>query len=766
MALGSGSGGSRTLGRYELIAEVAKGQLGALWAAHSPESEDSSVVMIRRVPTSAPVTPDEIDHLSEGAWWSLEVQHPTLARAADVVMTDGELGIVMPYAEGEVLRSLLLLSSFKRKAIPVPVALKIALEVLDAVHQADTQAMPHTGGGSSYGLGGLVPDSVLVCRNGSVRLLDFGVAGPATKVGPLSRHPEMAAYASPEQLDGETLDLRANLYAVGVMLWEMLAGKRLYVGSTHSAVSDKVKAGTTQRVDATKPVGGDDIPSSVADVVEKAISPSRDERYQSVEEMVEALRGAADVATVEDVAKLVEDLAGNTLSTRQKVIDRATGAAKSASRPERKSIADRAPPARPKPPAPAAAPPPPQGGRKATLLGIAPVGGGAPVPPPPPPRQKMESLDSELLEIVAPSDPPPGGEEDIEVKSLMPEDLVSVRSPSVPEVLEPPKAVEPPPKPPEASPKPPEASPKPPEASPKPPEASPKPPEASPKPPEAKDETREHLKTQMLGSPTPTAEAVEEPAASEDEPAPISLQIAIESDEPEVADEPPKLMDVLKASPAPEPEAKKETEKATASESAKEPEKKPAQKDEAKESEEKDEKSSAVAWIAPPGASLDDAPPRKDKDAEDKAEARADDDEDEEPMPPSIVDERTQKARRYVFGIVGGAAALLLIAVVASALKGGDEKPKGEEKPATSAAATTKPEPSAAPAPSPAPTPSATVEEEKTEPEEDAGAVEEEKTEPEEEKPVAETPKPKPVYNPKPRPRPKPKPKPFVPKGI
>lgn len=196
MALGSGSGGSRTLGRYELIAEVAKGQLGALWAAHSPESEDSSVVMIRRVPTSAPVTPDEIDHLSEGAWWSLEVQHPTLARAADVVMTDGELGIVMPYAEGEVLRSLLRLSSFKRKAIPVPVALKIALEVLDAVHQADTQAMPHTGGGSSYGLGGLVPDSVLVCRNGSVRLLDFGVAGPATKVGPLSRHPEMAAYVS------------------------------------------------------------------------------------------------------------------------------------------------------------------------------------------------------------------------------------------------------------------------------------------------------------------------------------------------------------------------------------------------------------------------------------------------------------------------------------------------------------------------------------------------------------------------------------------
>ncbi len=383
MALGSGSG-SRTLGRYELIAEVAKGQLGALWAAHSPESEDSSVVMIRRVPTSAPVTPDEIDHLSEGAWWSLEVQHPTLARAADVVMTDGELGIVMPYQEGEVLRSLLRLSSFKRKAIPVGVALKIALDVLEAVQQADTQAMPHTGGGSSYGLGGLVPDSVLVGRDGKVHLMDFGIAGPSTKVGPLSRHPEMASYASPEQLEDETLDIRANLYAVGVMLWEMLAGKRLYVGSTHSAVSDKVKAGAAQRVDSAKPVGGDEIPTEVADVVEKAIHMSRDERYQSIEEMLEALRGAAEVASVEAVAKLVEDLAGNTLATRQKVINRATGAAKSGGKPERRSIADRAPPARPKPPPPAGAPPPPRGARKATLLGVAPVGGGAPTAPPTP----------------------------------------------------------------------------------------------------------------------------------------------------------------------------------------------------------------------------------------------------------------------------------------------------------------------------------------------------------------------------------------------
>jgi hypothetical protein len=110
------------LGRYELIQELAKSQIGPLWVAHVPGNEE--LVAIRRVSTSSPVTPDEKDALCEGAWWTLELQHPTIAQGKDVVMSDSELGIVTEYAEGEVLRSLLRLSSFKRKPIPMPAALR------------------------------------------------------------------------------------------------------------------------------------------------------------------------------------------------------------------------------------------------------------------------------------------------------------------------------------------------------------------------------------------------------------------------------------------------------------------------------------------------------------------------------------------------------------------------------------------------------------------------------------------------------------------
>jgi eukaryotic-like serine/threonine-protein kinase len=404
------------LGRYELIQELAKSQLGPLWVARTPGSDD--LVAIRRVSTAAPVTAAEKDALSEGAWWTLEVQHPTIAHGKDVVMSENELGIVTEYTEGEVLRSLLRLSSFKRKPIPLSAALRIALDVLEALQEAEAQAQPLTGGKSSYMCGGLVPDSLLVGSDGKTRLLDIGVGGPCATVGNIARNPEMAAYASPEQFDGELLDISSNLYAVGVMLWEMLAGKRLYVGSTYSAVIERIKGSDPARLDASKPVGGDPIPTAVADAVATAIRGNRAERYQSPKTMMDALGAAAPAATHAEVATLVDDLAGNTLATRRKVIDRALKgesalkpitAPKVAAKPapaatptaERKS----APTASAESPLPAlvttkpgitaAAPTGRQ--RKHTLVGIAPPGGVVAYPP----RDKLESIDSAELESIS-----------------------------------------------------------------------------------------------------------------------------------------------------------------------------------------------------------------------------------------------------------------------------------------------------------------------------------------------------------------------------
>src|SRR5688500_9596661 len=132
MPQGHGPEAPRTHGRYELVVEVAKGQLGALWLAHV----GAELFAIRRVPTGAPIERADVDRMSEAAWWSLDVRHENVAAVLDVVMTDGELGVVTRYVPGELLRSLLRLSSFKRKPVASPIAMRIAADILGGLGAA------------------------------------------------------------------------------------------------------------------------------------------------------------------------------------------------------------------------------------------------------------------------------------------------------------------------------------------------------------------------------------------------------------------------------------------------------------------------------------------------------------------------------------------------------------------------------------------------------------------------------------------------------
>ena len=306
-------GGSRAFGRYELIAEIAKGQLGPLWVAHA----GAELVAIRRVRSGPPITREQVDQLSEAAWWALEVPHDQIASAMDVVMADGELALVYRYVPGEPLRSVLRLSSFRRKPLAVGVALRIGRDLLSGLSGAYEQAAPMSRG-SSLASGSLSPDSVLVSSEGSSLLLDIGVAAVAASLPAVSHHPEVAAYSAPESLEGAPADALTDVFVFGILLWEMMSGKRLFVGSSYAAVSEKLKITAIPRLDASKPVGADEIPVAVADIVARALERERSLRFQSIPELCEAIDnlGPEALAPREQVARVLEDLAGNTLGTK------------------------------------------------------------------------------------------------------------------------------------------------------------------------------------------------------------------------------------------------------------------------------------------------------------------------------------------------------------------------------------------------------------------------------------------------------------------
>ncbi len=725
--MGGTVAGAKTLGRYELISEVAKGQLGPLWAAKAA-GDDPSAVLMRRVSTGAPTTPDEIDSLCEGAWWMLELAEGGLARGIDVVKTEGELGVVMEYAEGEVLRSLLRLASFKRRPIPVNIGLRIACDLLTSFDRAAAA------GGPAFVPGGVVPDSVLVGRDGRTRLLDVGILGPASRIGPIARHPEIASYAAPEQLEDATkTDLRSNLYAVGVMLWEMLAGKRLFVGSTHQAVSEKVKAGGILRLDSSKPVGGDAVSSAVADLVAKALETSADARYAGPKELIDAIEATGEAGTHEQVARIVDEFAGNTLAARHKLIEKALAGMAPKPAGTAASPAPAIPPkAAEKEPAKAPAPPQRPSARKATLIGIQPYAGGAAgvVPPPRPP---LESLDMEDLEpdskievevfpsSEAPTKPVHEVAQALAAHSLTASEGEAIKTrvlgtpaPDAATAIAAAAAEAMAAQPPEASPKPPEASAKPPEASPKPPEASPKPPEASPSSPVAE-----------AASPAPS-EVVS--ASTDAAPESVDVEDIAASEAPKPDTQTPGLDWGALVGGLPEGEGDGGV-----------PPKKEEKRDE-----------SAVAWVGPPpGAPLAEKPPAADAEIE-------------EPIP-SMVPERTQRMRKMVAVGVGALAGVIALGVIISKLGGGSEPDEGS---ATTPAATQvakKEEPKA-------------EEPKKEEPKKEEPKAEEPEKEEPKAKPVATKPvvtkpvvtKPvvtKPTTTTKPAVKPKPKPK-FTPSGI
>ena len=582
-----GFGGSRELGKYRLVNELAKSQLGALWTGVSgDEDRERKLVLARRFDTGLLAGPDQVDQLSEAAWWAMELTQPHIARTINVVKTESELGMVYEFSDGEVLRSLLRLASFKRKPFPVAVALRVALDLLDAVASAREQAAEDH---IELACGGLTPDSVLVGTDGTTRLLDVGAAGVVCCAERVLRNPEMAAYAAPEHFEGPS-QAQADVFTAGVLIHEMLTGKRLFVGSNFAAVSERVKEAKATRLDASKPVGGEPIPEALADVVARAIQQNASERFANCREMAQALEALpGSPADREQVGEFVEALDGNALATRRKITNRALGKVApgaTRARPVPASAPMPAAAAPPKPasppPKPASPPPKPKGaGRRA---------------PPPPPRERMESLDADLLEPEEVS-PESAGDGPVELESA--DVPVEVESAA---------------------------------------QAEPSDETEAPSTPEADTESRAE-----------TAQAVETEAPGEAEPdASGSDPAAAELSEP-------KLIEALTADSTPQPG----TTGAAAIDAGADAEVAPAE-------------------AAGPSTAQDDSSPATSSiDEPVEVEATTSDATEESVTVADLeqLDERRQRARRMVMGIVGAMLLLLLVAVGLSALRGKNESP-------------------------------------------------------------------------------------------
>jgi serine/threonine protein kinase len=273
------------LSRYQLGRKLGVGGMAEVFAGTAAGAEGfARQVAIKRVLAGFSDVPAFVAMFIEEARIASRLSHPNIVSVLDFDRDpEGRLFLVMEYVEGCNLSGLL-----DTGPLPLPVALFVVEEMLSGLGYAH-QPPDHSG------LRGVVhrdisPHNVLLSWEGAVKVSDFGIAkaldaSAATSAGTLKGKP---AYMSPEQANGESLDGRSDLFSVGIVLWEMLTGHRLFTGTSQGLMA-QVLFRDIPRPSAVNPR----IPADVEAVVMKLLHRSLPHRYARAEPAIEDLSQCA-----------------------------------------------------------------------------------------------------------------------------------------------------------------------------------------------------------------------------------------------------------------------------------------------------------------------------------------------------------------------------------------------------------------------------------------------------------------------------------------
>jgi len=263
-------------GRYVAEREVGKGAAARVYRAHDARG---TVVALKVLHPELLVSSAAERFLREVRLVG-ELDHPHIARLVDSGNAGWLVYYVMPFVEGPSLREAL----DQRKALPVPEAMQLAQDLLSALDHAHSRGLIHRD---------VKPENIILSPTEGAMLLDFGIARAmattaAERLTVSGMTVGTAAYMSPEQVLATTeLDQRSDIYSLGCVLYECLAGEPLYAGLNDSLVMQRQVAGAPPDLAAARP----DLPQPLVRVVQRALAKRPDERWQSAAEMGEALDG-------------------------------------------------------------------------------------------------------------------------------------------------------------------------------------------------------------------------------------------------------------------------------------------------------------------------------------------------------------------------------------------------------------------------------------------------------------------------------------------
>lgn len=306
------------LGRFQPLSELAKSPIGGLVLAL--DTTERHAVAVRSLPSEARLSPGDRALLLEAGRWVKGLDDPAIMRPVEVGTQDGLFHQAHRYAMSEPLRAVLRLATFRGESMPVGVALRIAHDIALGARAVEAWGAPPAFGESLCG--GLIADSVMVGHDGRTRLCDAGMVPVLRRTQEYGQQAEVLSYSAPEQLETTgTADGRSDVFSIGVLLWEMLANRRLFAASLPNDVIDKVLNLPVPAIESLHRPAGD----ALFSVIERALAREPHQRYPGTTALLQALEthASAQMATVADVSAYVTLLMGNVFDTRTRALERA-----------------------------------------------------------------------------------------------------------------------------------------------------------------------------------------------------------------------------------------------------------------------------------------------------------------------------------------------------------------------------------------------------------------------------------------------------------
>jgi serine/threonine-protein kinase len=258
--------------RYELLEKLGGGGMGVVYKARDRHS--GQLVALKFLSESLAEDPVLRRRFHREARAAAALEHPNIAAIHGVEESAGRLFIVMPFYGGGTLKS-----RIAEGPLPVADAVGCAVQVAEGLALAHGWGIIHRD---------IKPANLVFAADGTLKILDFGIAKMGgeklTRTGLVLG---TLAYMSPEQAAGGTVDQRTDLWALGVVLYEMLAGRPPFAGSSIEQLFRAVRSGEAPSVRATRP----EVPESVQAVVSRLLQREPDQRYSDARSVAEALRG-------------------------------------------------------------------------------------------------------------------------------------------------------------------------------------------------------------------------------------------------------------------------------------------------------------------------------------------------------------------------------------------------------------------------------------------------------------------------------------------